>query len=262
MKNLIIYLILLFPLFAKAQTDSTKVSFSEEKVENFEKTTLIDEYEKAFGNNRVVRSSLRVSLSGLPSTLLSSQVQYPIRNFIRDLNPVLQFEQKISVDKSLIASFSGNRHKDDLFWNADIGLEGRWYYQMRERVEAGKQQPNITGRYISLKVEANPYRYNPIYEVFREFGVRTFMFRATSTYSFNWGWQFGNNVNYGLSIGLKHGNKAIISDKNYWVDGTLSSKTTNTFFISTKAQAGLGLFLPLKKRTANNYCDFLQCEPV
>jgi hypothetical protein len=260
MKNLITYILVLFPLLAKSQTDNTKVSYSEETVENFEKTTLIDEYEKAFGNNRVVKSALRVSFTGLPGTSLSSRNYYPLRSFIRELNPILQFEQKIGVDKSVVASFSGNQAKEDVFWNYDIGLEGRWYYSMKKRVEEGKQQPNITGRYVSIKVEANSFRYSDFYKPFATYGVGTFLFKPTSTYSFNWGWQLGNNVNYGISVGVKHGKKSVVDDNNFWIDGTVSGKTAATFFISSNAQAGLGLFLPLKKRTANNFCDFLQCN--
>lgn len=243
-----------------AQKDSVNISYSEEKVENFERTTLIDEYEKAFGNNRIVKSALRIRFTGLPGTSLTSPNYFPFRSFIRELNPILQFEQKISIDKSLIASFSGNRAKEDVFWNADIGLEGRWYYSMKVRVEQGKQQPNTTGRYVSLKVEANPFRYSDLYQPFADFGAGVFLFRATSTYSLNWGWQLGNYVNYGMTIGVKHGKKSIIDNNNFWIDGTLSGKTATTLFISSNAQVGFGLFLPLKKRTANNFCDFLRCN--
>lgn len=261
MKKLISYIFLLSPLLIMAQNDSVNISYSEERVENFEKTTLIDEYEKAFGNNRVVKSALRVSLNGVvPNTVLSQYSPYPFRTFMRNLNPILQFEQKISTDKSLIASFSSNRNEKDLFWNSDFGLEGRWYYQMKQRVAEGKQQPNITGKYLSLKVLASPYRFNNKWLPEIGVGAGTFLFRATSTYSLNWGWQFGNNINYGISAGVRHGNRAIINEKGFWVDGTLSGKTATTWFIATNAQAGLGLFLPLKKRTANNYCDFLKCN--
>ncbi|RFS15236.1 hypothetical protein [Emticicia sp. C21] len=260
MRNLILFILFLSPLRAIAQKDSVNISYSEEKVQSFEKTTLIDEYEKAFGNNRVVKSALRISLNGIPGINTADKAPYPIRNFIRGLNPTLHFEQKISGDKSLIASFSGNRAKEDIFWNADIGLEARWYYRMKERVEEGKQQPNITGKYLSLKVEANPFRYSNLFMPFADFGAGIFLFRATSTYSFNWGWQLGNNVNYGVSVGIKHGKKSVIDNNNFLVDGTLSGKTATTLFISSNAQAGLGLFLPLKKRTTSNSCDFLQCN--
>ncbi|RYD68821.1 MAG: hypothetical protein EOP53_28210, partial [Sphingobacteriales bacterium] len=46
MKTLVTCFVLLFPLLVLAQTDSVSVNYSEEKVESFEKTTLIDEYEK------------------------------------------------------------------------------------------------------------------------------------------------------------------------------------------------------------------------
>jgi len=263
MQKLIIYIILLLPILATAQTDSVKVSYSEEKVEKFEKTTLIDEYEKAFGNNRVVKSSLRIAFNRTRSSFLPDRFITPDQSIFRYVEPIFQFEQKIGIDKSLIASFNSYTRKNELVWRKDIGLEARWYYEMKKRVEAGKQQPNITGKYISLKAEANPYRYNPKSR-FTEFiiqqGVPVFMFRATSTYSINWGWQFGNNLDFGFSVGLKHGNKSIINSEGIWVNERVSSEIGITPFIATNAQTALGLYLPFKRKTAGNYCDFLQCN--
>ncbi|MFD2522373.1 hypothetical protein [Emticicia soli] len=263
MQKLIIYIILLLPMLATAQTDSVKVSYSEEKVEKFEKTTLIDEYEKAFGNNRVVKSSLRIAFNRTRLSFLPDRSFTPYQNIFRYLDPIFQFEQKIGIDKSLVASISTNTNKKESIWRSDIGLEGRWYYEMKKRVEAGKQQPNITGKYISLKVEANPYRYNPT-SPFTAFliqqGRATFMFRPTSTYSINWGWQFGNNLDFGFSVGLKHGNKAGVSNEELWVNEKVSSEKGITPFISINAQTALGLYLPLKRKSSGNYCDFLQCN--
>lgn len=263
MQKLIIYIILLLPMLATAQTDSVKVSYSEERVKNFEKTTLIDEYEKAFGNNRVVKSSLRIAFNRTRSSFLPDRFITPGQSLFRYVEPIFQFEQKIGIDKSLIASFNSYTRKNELVWRKDIGLEARWYYEMKKRVEAGKQQPNITGKYISLKVEANPYSYNQK-SSFTEFliqqGIPVFMFRPTSTYSINWGWQFGNNLDFGFSVGLKHGNKAGVSSDNLWVNERVSSQTSITPFISTNAQTALGLYLPFKRKTTSNYCGFLQCN--
>ncbi|MBA4853123.1 hypothetical protein [Emticicia sp. BO119] len=262
MRTYIIYILFLFPLLVIAQNDSVSIRYSEEKVENFEKTTLIDEYEKAFGNNRVVKSSLRISLAGIPTTYISRNHPYPIKDFIRSLDPIIQFEQKISADKSLIVNFSSNRAKDDLFWNSNIGLEGRWYYEMKKRVAQGKQQPNITGKYLSLKAEINPYRVNPRFGNFYDFGFGSgyIVFRETSTYRVNWGWQLGNNVSYWVSAGVKLGDRGAVDNEGFWIDTNFSGKTATTWFISSNAQAGLGLLLPFNKRTANNFCDFLQCN--
>ncbi|HEY1054877.1 MAG TPA: hypothetical protein VGE24_07065 [Emticicia sp.] len=261
MKKLIVILMMLQPVLIKAQTDSVKVSFSEEKVENFQKTTLIDEYEKAFGNNRLIKSALRVAYN--PSATIFSANQGQVVDGVHCKYPdnILQFEQKIGVDKSLIASFFMNRKSNDLVWNTNISLEGRWYYQMKKRINEGKQQPNITGVYMSLRGESNSYEYNLTAPVASDkILLPTVMFRATSTYSFNWGWQFGNGLDYSFSVGIKHGDKATIGSEKNWINEKQSFIKGITPFITTNAQIATGIYFPFRRRVANNRCDFLQCN--
>lgn len=268
MKKLIILLMILLPISIKAQKDSIKVSFSEEKIASFEKTTLIDEYEKAFGNNRVVKTALRIGFNrGLnfdvsPNySLAVPRTLFPWGAVLNATNPIIQIEQKIFIDKSLIGSFSGNKNKQSLIWQANIGLEGRWYFRMKKRVKAEKQHPNITGEYISLRYDWSPTKLNSEYLTQHGIGsITMFMFQPVSTYSFNWGWQFGNNLNYGFSVGVKQGNKSIIDDRGNWIDIYHSAKKSNNWFISTNVLAGVGLYLPFKKKTTNNYCEFLKCN--
>lgn len=261
MKNLITYLLLLSPLLAMAQKDSVNVSYSEEKVESFEKTTLIDEYEKAFGDNRVIKSALRIAFYPTPTSFSTNRAYAVEGNHPRYPDLILQFEQKIGVDKSLIASYYSNKRKTDLVWSSNFRLEGRWYYQMKKRVDQGKQQPNITGRYMSFRAEANPYEYNPALPVVVDKNMlSTFMLRATSTYSFNWGWQFGNGLDYSFSAGIKQGNKATINNESYWINEKKSTITGITPFITTNAQIAMGVYLPFRRRVSGNYCDFLQCN--
>ncbi|GAB3512347.1 hypothetical protein [Emticicia fontis] len=258
MKKLIVILMMLQPVLIKAQTDSVKVSFSEEKVENFQKTTLIDEYEKAFGNNRIVKTALRIGFNkGSQLSSMQGTVPLPFNTFLQALIPSLLIEQKIGLDKSIIVSFTGSKSKQNILWSANVGLEGRWYYQMKHRVKMMKQQPNITGKYISLRYNWLPYKTNPLH---KETKLEWVMYQPTSSYSINWGWQFGNNVNYGFSLGVKQGDKATINSENIWVDINRSNYTSATWFFSTDAQAGFGLYFPLKKRISSNYCDFLQCN--
>jgi hypothetical protein len=111
MKILFLFLSISFSL--QAQSDSTNITFSEEKVEKFEKTTLVDEYEKAFGGNRVVKSGLRIRIETLGNGKGAN----------------LQYEQKLGKAISLLGSLSVGL---DIFERQHLNssLEGRWYYKM------------------------------------------------------------------------------------------------------------------------------------
>lgn len=77
MKNALI-LLLLSSTFAVAQThtDSLQLNYSEETVTEFKKTTLIDEYEKAFGGHRLVKSGLRLAGGQLENQNSFAQLQF------------------------------------------------------------------------------------------------------------------------------------------------------------------------------------------
>ncbi|WP_337044096.1 hypothetical protein [Emticicia sp. 17c] len=261
MKKLIILLITLLPIIVVGQTDSVKVSFSEESVTKFEKTTLIDEYEKAFGNNRVVKSAFRIgpANANMQANIETLRSIYPFVYFAKSFTPIFEFEQKIGIDKSFIVSYVGRNTRKSVMTENIFTLETRWYYEMKKRVAEGRQKPNITGKYLSLKALVNLYDYIS-YSSIILFKPQTFFFRPTSSYSVNWGWQFGNNVNFGFSAGLLHGNKAGIDQENGWLNEKQSNKKDISWFISSNARAGLGLYLPMKKKIANNTCDFLQCN--
>ncbi|MFY7911825.1 MAG: hypothetical protein ACOVO2_19845 [Emticicia sp.] len=238
MKKLLIFIF--FPLFSFAQTDSVKVSFSEEKVEQFEKTTLLDEYDKAFGGNRIVKSAVRLNLqSGIDEKPILS----------------LQFEAKIQNDKSItiwcgqgIASSSPN---------LNIGLESRWFYEMKNRVKRKIQNANLTGNYLSLRAVYSPYS-EPNY--YKNGGGYTYnMIEPNAAFSVNWGKQFGNNLDFGLSAGVKQGKETYINSRGDLVNND-SSPTSHTWFVSTTSRMGLGLYFPHKKQLPNNYCEFLHCN--
>lgn len=253
MKTLFLCFMIFLPILLSAQADSVSVSYSEEKVEKFEKTTLIDEYEKAFGGNRLLKSALRLNFSrnpfwNMPDFSLFNAINTHDKSMIQ-----MQFEQKIDVDKSLIAGLDWSN--SDFPINLNVEMEGRWYYKMKNRVKAGIQQPNITGKYLSLRVELKPFHNledkrfpnNTTYST-------ESIFKANATYSLNWGIQFGNNVNYGLSLGIKQGKERTgeyrFNNRN---------KET-TWFITTNTPVGIGLYFPRKKKIKYDYCEFLQCN--
>lgn len=249
MKNLIIYFTLLLPLLGQAQTDTVKVSYSEEKVLVFEKTTLLDEYEKAFGGNRVVKSSLRLNFDKI---LFWNKPEFtPYRIYYQLPLPQIQYEQKIGLDKSLIAGIQWGR--EPFRANLNVELEGRWYYKMKSRIKAGIQRANITGKYLSLRIESYPFG-NAKTKTDLFLSDYESIFKTYSSYSLNWGLQFGNFLNYNFAVGLKHGDE---TPKGF-TGAKYKDKTT--WFITSRTPISLGLSFPGKRKLENNYCDFLQCN--
>ncbi|MCP9770200.1 hypothetical protein EGI22_20030 [Lacihabitans sp. LS3-19] len=248
MKKLFLFLSISFSLHA--QTDSLKVTFSEEKVEKFEKTTLIDEYEKAFGGNRVVKSGLRVKISdpGMHSFQHAG----------------LQYEQKIGKSISVIATI-GNVFQIAGPTTFESDVEARWYFSMKKKVALVSQKPNITGNYIGLKVQ---YYHTPLNKYDMNFkylrdnnqlfsGYPSELFLEDGYASLNLGKQFGNALNFSFMIGLKRGNEL----KTYiFFEPQNLDKINHKLFFTTQNQIGLGLLLPKKTIQKANFCDFLKCN--
>lgn len=72
-------------------------------------------------------------------------------NYFFKLAP-LAYEHKLGEAFSLSAVMKSSSVLNDNFLsgNLSLGIEGRYYYQMKERVKAGKQASNLSGRYISI----------------------------------------------------------------------------------------------------------------
>lgn len=235
----------LLPFLSFAQKDTVKVSFSEETVEKFEKTNILDEYDKAFGGNRVVKSGLRFGMSASP--MLGGYAP-----------PSLQYEIKTSINTSLIANVGESLEKNSKF---NIGLEGRWYYNMRKKVELNNRKPNITGSYIGIKWQHTPFWVKEFSNEYWGYHneVMKFNFRESDDFRLMWGKQFGNNLNFGLAIGAKRGRESYINTQKIWVND-LNSKFKYNPYITTYSQIGIGLFFPIKKKVKNEYCEFIGCQ--
>ena len=248
MKKLFLFLSISFSLHA--QSDSLKVTFSEEKVEKFEKTTLIDEYEKAFGGNRVVKSGLRIFASD-PGFINYQQVGF-------------QFEKKLGNNFSIISTF-GNMFQISGNTNFNASFESRYYLKMANRIKKELQKPNITGNYIGLKVhyfqKSNP-SYGRLYgnyygRIQLNGGIPSQIFFEEGNISLNFGKQFGNILNLSLQLGLNKGYLLKKDNKNAYLDYGI--KMHNLFF-TTQNQVGVGLLFPSKRFENNNYCEFLRCQ--
>ncbi len=247
MKKLIILLAMSFSLHA--QTDSTKVTFSEEKVEKFEKTTLIDEYEKAFGGNRMVKSGLRVFATD-PGLLNSNLLG-------------IQLEKKIGKSFSLIAEagymFNMNTSQSSL----EGSMEARYYFNMKNRIKNGLQKSNITGNYIAIKYQVFENEIPNYYRMVNLLGSRyqviggfvDGIFLEKSNISLKFGKQFGNTLNLGFQFGVKKG--YIIDQSNSYKD---YGKNKFPFFVSMQNQVGFGLLSPNERSKSKDYCEFLKCN--
>jgi hypothetical protein len=244
MKKLFLFLSISFSL--QAQSDSLKVTFSEEKVEKFEKTTLIDEYEKAFGGNRVVKSGLRVRFTNPES-------------FPRSL-PLIQLEQKIGKQFSIIGSVAGG-FSSGPGTQINASIEGRWYYTMKKEIQSQKKLQNITGNFLAFNFKS-PENYSSFINGINgsrliqiPFYPNTLMINGEKTYSIIWGKQLGNILEIGLKAGLKGINLKFWGYQppfNYDNSG-------RKFFLSTHSQVGIGVLFPNGVRKKSS-CEFLKCN--
>ncbi|MFC3811363.1 hypothetical protein [Lacihabitans lacunae] len=236
MKKLILFLSIPFSLHA--QSDSLNVTFSEEKVEVFEKTTLIDEYEKAFGGNREVKSGLRV--------------RFVSGSFSKRSNTFLQYEQKFGDAFSIIGSVNAGFQPNTKF-QLNSEIEGRWYFLMKKDIELKSKKGNITGDFISFKF-STPDNNSSLLNRTNLIGLfGSFSRYYERTYSIIYGRQFANVFEFGLIGGFK----TIKSNKRYEYSNFYD--THNKVYLTTHSQVGLGLLFP-KTKDLKNSCEFLKCN--
>jgi hypothetical protein len=255
MKTLFLFLSISFSLHA--QSDSLKVTFSEEKVETFEKTTLIDEYEKAFGGNRVVRSGLRV------------RIEEPKKGLRESL--YFQYEQKINNSFSIIGSLSGG-YNSKQGTKLKTSLEARWYYLMQKRLSLNTQKPNLTGSFLSIRGNyfSDGKAEQPTIKILSKSSFTASssinpIFIKNYSLSALWGKQLGNNLEFGIMAGINYGNEFL--DENLYYSfqpdqilEPLEVKNIIQPSFSTFSQIGIGMFYPKKTKVEKNYCEFLKCN--
>ncbi len=239
MKKLFLFLSISFSL--QAQSDSLKVTFSEEKVEKFEKTTLIDEYEKAFGGNRLVKSGLRVR--NVPNYFGNRGSMMP------------QFEQKIGKSFSVIVSPD---YKILKVWETTFGLETRYYTNQNPKF------PNINGEFFSVfgKItNARDFEYVSGY--FQQNDPNKYMpkdrtiFKERLALGTKYGIQLGNYLQWAISAGLKFGSRSTVNSEKYLI---LDPAQVVNPFISIHSEFGLGFLLPKPKFQRVEKCEIVKCN--
>lgn len=208
MKKLLIFIF--FPLFSFAQTDSVKVSFSEEKADTFARTEVIS-VSQMLGVMRAAKAGLRGGIESSP---------FVIQNSVSFLN--FTYEQKILKEFSILLSLKHSAEYKPFSYE----IEPRWYFQMTKRVKADLQAYNLYGKYISFKykhgiLKDKPYyffSYNPYYE--------------TSEFAIKYGYQAGNILDLSVSAGLKNVSEVSIDAKGRLTHDSKSPSKQTWFLVS------------------------------
>lgn len=110
----------------------------------------------------------------------------------------LAYERKISKSVSLSALMYRSAIGSDVLIsnNFGLGLEGRYYYQMKKNIETGKQANNLSGNYISVAGFG---------------GISLLIDRSQDTLALD------ISPSYGMTIGI--GNQKRLYDYFYWDSG-------------------------------------------
>lgn len=134
-------------------------------------------------------------------------------------------------------------------------VEGRWYYRMKKRVNENIQQANITGEYVSIKAE-HFSRSNINFGLINSYLYRnpSATFADVERYSLNWGKQFGNTVDFGISVGVKKG------QSNSEIPHVSRNDSDYSWFIKTTNQIGIGFLFSRKQNSLPSQCGFLLCN--
>jgi Protein of unknown function (DUF3575) len=222
MKKLFVFIF--FPLFSFAQTDSVKVSFSEEKVDTFARTEVISISQK-MGIMRAAKTGIRAGIESRP---------FVISNSLSSLN--FTYEQKILKEFSILFSLQTTSNYKRFIYE----IEPRWYFQMKNRVNSGLQAYNLYGRYISFmykqgRLEDNQryfFSYRPYYE--------------TSMFAIKYGYQAGNILDLSVSAGIKNVSEISIDAKDRLTHDS-QSPSNQTWFLASNLKLSFGFSYPKTK---------------
>ncbi|WP_162628276.1 hypothetical protein [Arcticibacterium luteifluviistationis] len=248
-------LFLILPTLLVAQ-DSVYVSHSTETVEQLQHVRLIDEFDKAFGQNADKRWRFKAGLYDYSPRLpiaykgMEFSVEYRL---IDNLSARMLFSQKPTT------KFDGYQQ-----WR--YGVELRNYFK---RKEAAK---NLNGNYLGLSflykkedgdggTRVNfgihpdpPQNSNGGY--LAPFNISPYA-NGHSQVKISLGKQLGSLLDYSLNFGMKQ-----VRPKVMGIDGLyFRSSSASTFipFLATKAAVGIGLDFPRNKKEFD-FCEFINCQ--
>jgi hypothetical protein len=224
----------------KAQ-DSLPITYSQER-DTIVKQRFIDRYENVFMTKVPTRHMFKLSLTFSPNYLFAID-----NNAIQTTAYGLGYEYKLSPSLSVGSDFQINGG-----WGDSSGVTGtlvgniygRWYYDMKRRMEEGISVNNFTGNYVAIvagkrwgKAEADYQSLN--------FGVEFGLQR-----------RFLNNGRIEFAIGISY-QKYLAG--HYPVQLGYGVHKAADFVIASRTSMGLA-FGDWKRNNNTALCDILRCE--
>ena len=240
MKKTII--LLLAPLFTYAQTDSVKVSTSEENG-NFVKTEIIDNAEYILKRQEPINQLFKFQIGSTPNS--------------RSSRGNIEFNVSAGYERKFGKSFSVNLMAD--YWKIDEGFHTSAFSLVLEpRYYLNQRVSNLSGMYVGVK--AQKY-FGKIYDFYQP--VDSFK----ESIGVSWGMQ-NRFLNAGLiDIGITAGLESSQFNKPIWEkDGQYSYKFTGNYeetsnlkwFVRSEARIGLGIS-GIKSNYRATSCDIFKC---
>ena len=240
MKKTII--LLLAPLFTYAQTDSVKVSTSEENG-NFVKTEIIDNAEYILKRQEPINQLFKFQIGSTPNS--------------RSSRGNIEFNVSAGYERKFGKSFSVNLMAD--YWKIDEGFHTSVFSLVLEpRYYLNQRVSNLSGMYVGVKAQkyfGNIYDfYQPVDSFKESIGV-------------SWGMQ-NRFLNAGLiDIGITAGLQSSQFNKPIWAKadeyyyrftGNYEESRNLKWFVRSEARIGLGIS-GIKSNYRATSCDVFKC---
>ncbi|MCF0038721.1 hypothetical protein [Dyadobacter fanqingshengii] len=244
MKKLI-YLFLFYPLLWQAviAQDSIPVTFSQEQ-DTISKQRFVDRYENVFMTKVPTRHMFKLTLTFAPNYLFAVD-----NNAFQTIFYGLGYEYKIAPSFSIGTDVLINGG-----WGGKIGfngmldgnLYGRWYYDMKRRINQGVSVNNFTGNYVAIVAGKRWGKAEVDYQLSTigvEFGLQR---------------RFLNNGRIEFAIGASY-QKYL--DGHYPLQFAYGIHKAADFAISSRTSMGLA-FGDWKRNKNLPVCEVLRCDEI
>ncbi|QRR01304.1 hypothetical protein [Dyadobacter sandarakinus] len=242
MKKLIsLFLLFAVPFHDVSAQDSIRVTFSEVQ-DTIVKQRFIDRHENVFMTKVPTRHMFKISLTFAPNNLFSVE-----NNAVQTTSYGLGYEYKISPAFSAGTDifFNSGRDGSNNYVGAINGnIYGRWYYDMKNRIEKGVSVNNFTGNYIALFAGKRWGKSESAYQLAMigiEFGMQR---------------RFLNNGRIEFALAASY-QKYL--DGHYPVQLSYGVVRASDFAIESRTSMGLA-FGDWKRNNQTVLCEVLRCD--
>ncbi len=243
--NKLLVIVLLFPIVLFAQEEKDSISYNQEN-SFFEDQRFVSASDFVFQTFEETTQLFKLNLLGaiLNDYNLDYGDRYAPVNYLE-----FAYEKKIgkafSVNGSALLFFSLSDiytgfDSDYLRYGFEVGLQTRWYYNMRKRIAKGKSANNLSGNYFGLstrlkrnwaQLDSSPTINNAQNFIGLKYGIQRRVFRRGFI-----------DIQFGPEFQL---------NESQWNSGTWS--------FSSEIKLGIALGKPKMSMDAQQRCDVFQC---